>query len=81
MCLCNGTRLLITRLADCVLEVTVMTGLAVWQSVCIPRIVLNATDPKWPFVLQHRQFPLRVCYAITINKSQGQTLRKVGIYL
>jgi hypothetical protein len=81
MGLCNGTRLLITRLADCVLEVTVMTGLAVWQSVCIPRIVLNATDTNWSFVLQRRQFPLRVCYAITINKSQGQTLGKVGIYL
>jgi hypothetical protein len=81
MGLCNGTRLLITRLADFMLEVTVMTGLAVGQSVCIPRIVLNASDPKWPFVLQRRQFPVRVCYAVTINKSQGQTLGKVGIYL
>jgi hypothetical protein len=79
--LCNGTRLLITRLADCVLEVTVMTGLAIWQSICILRIVLNTTDPKWLFVLQRKQFSLRVCYAITINKSHVQTLGKVGVYL
>lgn len=24
---------------------------------------------------------MRVCYAVTINKSQGQTLEKVGLYL
>ena len=34
-----------------------------------------------PFVLRRRQFPIRLCYAMTINKSQGQTLSAVGIYL
>ncbi|CAN1242015.1 ATP-dependent DNA helicase PIF1 [Linum perenne] len=28
-----------------------------------------------------RQYPLRLCYAMTINKSQGQTLDTVGLYL
>ncbi|CAN1770797.1 ATP-dependent DNA helicase PIF1 [Linum perenne] len=28
-----------------------------------------------------RQFPVRLCYAMTINKSQGQTLECVGLYL
>ncbi|CAI0625641.1 unnamed protein product [Linum tenue] len=28
-----------------------------------------------------RQFPVRLCYGMTINKSQGQTLEKVGVYL
>ena len=27
------------------------------------------------------QFPLQPAYAMTINKSQGQTLAKVGLYL
>ncbi|CAN1841328.1 ATP-dependent DNA helicase PIF1 [Linum perenne] len=31
--------------------------------------------------LERRQFPIRICYAMTINKSQGQTLDHVGIYL
>ncbi|CAN1790708.1 ATP-dependent DNA helicase PIF1 [Linum perenne] len=31
--------------------------------------------------LRRRQYPLRLCYAMTINKSQGQTLDTVGLYL
>ena len=27
------------------------------------------------------QFPLQLCYAITLNKSQGQTLKRVGLDL
>jgi hypothetical protein len=35
----------------------------------------------WPFVLHHREFPIRVAFAMTINKSQGQTLNNIGVYL
>jgi len=35
----------------------------------------------WPFVLHRRQFPVRVTFMITINKSQGQTFNNVGVYL
>ena len=31
--------------------------------------------------LRRRQFPVRLAFAMTINKSQGQTLEKVGICL
>ena len=78
--LCNGTRLLVTRLGEWVLEAKIMTGSNIGDCVCIPRIVLHAAT-KWPFTLQRRQYPIRVCYAMTINKSQGQTLNKVGVYL
>ena len=79
--LCNGTRLLIKRLGDHVLEAEIMTGTKIGMLVGIPRIVLNGTSPRWPFTLQRRQFPIRVCYAMTINKCQGQTLNYVGVYL
>ncbi|XP_038705881.1 ATP-dependent DNA helicase pif1-like [Tripterygium wilfordii] len=42
---------------------------------------MSATEYKWPFTIRRRQFPLRLSYAMTINKSQGQTLEKVGLYL
>jgi len=79
--LCNGTRLLIRRLGDRILEAEIMTGTHIGALVGIPRIVLNGTSPRWPFTLQRRQFPVRVCYAMTINKCQGQTLKQVGVYL
>jgi len=31
--------------------------------------------------LRRKQFPLRPAFAITINKAQGQTLKKVGVFL
>ncbi|RCV37925.1 hypothetical protein SETIT_8G102200v2 [Setaria italica] len=50
-------------------------------NVYVPRIVWTSANKKWPFTLQRCQFPIRVCYAMTINKSQGQTLSAVGLYL
>ncbi|XP_038685799.1 uncharacterized protein LOC119985580 [Tripterygium wilfordii] len=79
--LCNGTRLMITRLGEKVIQATVITGSHVGDKVCIPRIIMSATEYKWPFTIRRRQFPLRLSYAMTINKSQGQTLEKVGLYL
>ncbi|XP_038716065.1 uncharacterized protein LOC120009516 [Tripterygium wilfordii] len=81
MGLCNGTRLMIKRLGDRIIEAVIMTGSNIGDKVYIPRIIMSATDKKWPFTLKRRQFPIRLCYAMTINKSQGQTLEKVGLYL
>ena len=79
--LCNGTRLIITRLATWVIEAEIITGTNIGKHVFIPRITLSPSDSKWPFVLKRRQFPISVCFAMTINKSQGQSLKHVGVYL
>jgi ATP-dependent DNA helicase PIF1 len=49
--------------------------------VLIPRISLALKNTRLPFVLERRQYPVKICYAMTINKSQGQTLTHVGVYL
>ncbi|CAI0380687.1 unnamed protein product [Linum tenue] len=79
--LCNGTRIMITTLGDNFIKGNIMGGSYDTDEVIIPRIVLNVENSKWPFILRRRQFPVRLCYAMTINKSQGQMLEKVGIYL
>ncbi|CAL1374818.1 unnamed protein product [Linum trigynum] len=79
--LCNGTRILITKLGENIIVGNIMGGSFDTKEVVIPRIVLNVEDKRWPFILKRRQFPVRLCYGMTINKSQGQTLDKVGVYL
>ncbi|XP_042756206.1 uncharacterized protein LOC111919619 [Lactuca sativa] len=79
--LCNGTRMIITQLLPRLIQAEVITGVQIGHKVYIPRITLNHTDKELPFVFKRKQFPVRVCYAMTINKSQGQSLNKIGIYL
>ena len=79
--LCNGTRLIIIELGVKIIEAIILTGSHCGTKVFIPRIVLTYHNNKWPFILKRRQFPIRICYCMTINKSQGQTLERVGLYL
>ncbi|CAN1272991.1 ATP-dependent DNA helicase PIF1 [Linum perenne] len=72
--LCNGTRILLPNLGNHLLRGIIIGGTMEGTVVAIPRIVLDVKDTKWPFILKRRQFPIRLCYAMTINKSQGQTL-------
>ncbi|KAF5764692.1 putative DNA helicase [Helianthus annuus] len=79
--LCNGTRLQITRLGKRVIEAEILSGGNVGSRTYIPRISMIPSDKKIPFKFQRRQFPITVCFAMTINKSQGQSLSRVGLYL
>ncbi|CAN1257711.1 ATP-dependent DNA helicase PIF1 [Linum perenne] len=79
--LCNSTRILLTHLGDHTLRGLIIGGSHEGTIAIISRIVLDKTDPNWPFTLKRRQYPLRLCYAMTINKSQRQTLEHIGIYL
>ena len=47
----------------------------------IPRITINPSDTNLPFTLKRHQFPIRPCFSMSTNKTQGQTLEFVGIYL
>ena len=49
--------------------------------VFIPRINFTATVCKRGISFSRVQFPLGTAYAMTINKSQGQTLSRIGLDL
>ena len=74
--LCNGTRLIVRRLHNNVCDCEVLTGVRKEERVLIPRIVFAPDDTNLPFKLKRVQFPLRLAYVLSINKSQGKHLRK-----
>ena len=47
----------------------------------LSRIKLTSTVGELPFLVTRVQFPIRLSFAITINKSQGQSLTTVGVDL
>ncbi|XP_059179144.1 uncharacterized protein LOC131958244 [Physella acuta] len=79
--LCNGTRMVVKQLMSKVIDCEIMIGSFKGTRVFIPRVILSPSDSNLPFTLRRKQFPLRLAFAMTINKSQGQTMDTVGIYL
>lgn len=80
--LCNGTRLTCCSFKTHVISAKIASGDFQNKHVFIPRIPLLASeDEKLSIAFKRTQFPIRLCFAMTINKAQGQTLDFVGIYL
>jgi ATP-dependent DNA helicase PIF1 len=79
--LCNGTRLIVDHLGKNIIVAHVATGPNAGEKAIIHRMNLIPSDSINSITFQRRQFPLTLCFAMTINKSQGQTLSNVGLYL
>ena len=80
--LCNGTRLRIMNMKENVIQCKILTGDKAGNIVLIPRITISSNKSrKQPFILYRHQFPIKLCFAMTINKSQGQTFENIGIDL
>ena len=79
--LCNGVRMLILDLQSHVLYVELLTGERAGTRCFIPRIKLQPSPSQLPIPFTRTQFPIRLAFAMTINKAQGQTFERVGISL
>jgi hypothetical protein len=65
-----------------VLEVQIIGGEHNGKLAFIPRISLIPTDiSDLTFKFRRLQFPVRLAFALTINKAQGQSVRYVGVDL
>ncbi|CAO3654617.1 unnamed protein product [Mucor hiemalis] len=80
--LCNGTRLIVKSLLPHIIEASVVTGSHIGNVVYIPRIkIFTNNDPSVLIPFSRCQFPVRLAFGMTINKAQGQTMDRVGLYL
>jgi ATP-dependent DNA helicase PIF1 len=77
----NGTRYIVNSLQPHLIEATVAYGPHAGKKLFIPRIPFIPMENTFPFTMKRVQFPVRPGFAITSNKSQGQTLEMVGILL
>ena len=80
--LCNSTRLVVKGFDDNAIDAEIVNGQMLGKGFFIPRIPLcPSEDITLPFKSKRKQFPIRLSFAITINKAQGQTIPNVEIYL
>jgi len=80
--LCNGTRLRISKILNRTVECVILSGPHAGNTELIPRIPLDSPEKVRNTVRFTRvQFPLRLAFAMTINKAQGQSLDRVGLLL
>ncbi|KAI7956604.1 hypothetical protein MJO28_003699 [Puccinia striiformis f. sp. tritici] len=80
--ICNGSRVLVTGIGDTYICGRLMSGPFVGNDVQLPRVKLHhKSSARAGLSFYHWQFPISPAYAMSVNKSQGQTLSRVGVYL
>jgi ATP-dependent DNA helicase PIF1 len=68
--LANGTRLIVVKLMQHIIDAKIATGPDKGRRVFIPRLNITPSDTeRMPFTLSRRQFSLRPAFAMTINKA------------
>ena len=78
---CNGSKGILRRYRNRVLEVKLLTEEHVGEKVFIPRILNEPIEEQIAFKFVRRQFPMWLCFSMTINKSQGQLVKHMGLDL
>ncbi|KAI8459307.1 hypothetical protein BY996DRAFT_6796131 [Phakopsora pachyrhizi] len=74
--------MVVVKIHPNLIEAEVSSGDHMRKTVYILRISLDSSKSNGlPFNFIRKQFPNQVAFAFTINKSQGQTLGTVGVYL
>lgn len=79
--ICNGTKMKVLHAKTHLLECKVLTGRAAGTNIVLPRITLKDDSGYDTVRFQRKQFPVRLAYACSIDKGQGQSLTRAGIML
>ena len=78
---CNGSRGILTRCSNKVLEVRLLTEDHAGQTVFIPKVFNQPGEDENACKFTRQQFLICVCFSMTINKLQGQSVKFVGLDL
>ncbi|KAL4554228.1 hypothetical protein LXL04_039659 [Taraxacum kok-saghyz] len=79
--LCNGTRLICKGFQMNVIDTEIVVRHHAGKIVFLPRIPLcPSANDMFSLKLKRKQFLIRLSFAMTINKVQGQSLSKAGLF-
>ena len=77
----NGTRLIIRKMHSHFIDCEIANGKNKGQRHFIPKLAITPSNSDAIISFRRIQFPFRWAFAMTINKAQGATLKKVGVFL
>ncbi|CAM9308372.1 unnamed protein product [Heterosigma akashiwo] len=77
--MCNGRRMKVIRMTEHAILLKHIGELSFMPPVWVPRIIF--ISKPMPFTFRRTQFPVKLAFCLSIDKSQGSTFRKVGIVL
>lgn len=79
----NGARYVIENMTGSLLYLRVAVGSHEGTRLCLPRMPCGPGDDNFPVPgFTRTQFPIRTCFALTANKSQGQSFGgRIGLDL
>ena len=80
---CNGTLCELLRFSRCLAHVKIQSGVHVGRVVLLPRMScpVSRENSGLPFDFTRVQFPLIPAYGVSVHKSQGQSLTRIGIVI
>ena len=80
---CNGTMCELLKCTKNLAQVKLLTGTQQGRVIALPRCSCHVSPENsgLPFAFTRVQFPLAPAYCVSVHKSQGQTLGKVGIVI
>ncbi len=78
--LCNGTRLIVTKLYRTCIRAKILTGAFKDEEVLLSRCRLTTDSVDVSCKVQRIQIPVKLGFVMTLNRAQGQSFDCAGVY-
>lgn len=78
--MCNGTKMIVREMMENLIRCQIISNDQFNLKIVDVFRICNTSDDLKAIKFKRIQFPITLSFALTINKAQGQSLTKIGIY-